>query len=507
MSRTAVGKTGVSARLKERAIHAPGETALITWSARDSVVWTWAELEHVTGHIADAILSAAEIAGPCAVLMRPGQGASGLCDLIGLLRTRVPGAVLARTAAQSGEEALVHDLHRSGRRVIYLADGCIRLADDSIAARDPLPACSLLIPTGGSTGKPKLVIDEWIRTVDVRPRAVRPSSVMHWRPGQRQVVVGPLHHAAALTFLVEGLTDGNMLLIPQEFDADDVLNAIGQWRAEWMQLTPFYMRHFALRVDRGHHDLSSLRALLHMGAPCQDYLKRYWIKHIGEHHIFEMYGATEGIGVTLATGKEWSQRPGTVGRGFFTQIRILDSARCEMEPDQEGDIFMRAGALTRRLYLRSTERPRFTADGFATVGDRGKLDADGYLYLASRQFGRIQVGDETVDPTDVEAVLRSHPNVIDAAVVGIPNGRLGASLVAFVVAREQADLRHLRAHLRSHLSRHQIPRALRFVEQLLYTEAGKVDRRRLTELAALTPTSGHQAGLGRTLDAPTEDVR
>jgi bile acid-coenzyme A ligase len=124
-----------------------------------------------------------------------------------------------------------------------------------------------------------------------------------------------------------------------------------------------------------------------------------------------------------------------------------------------------------------------TPDGFTTVGDHGWMDPDAYLYLAPRQLRRIQVGGETVDPADVEAALIAHPAVADAAVIGIPDERLGESVLAFVVSRSPSDARELKAYLRSCLSRHQVPRALRFVGQIPWTDAGKVDRRRLTELA------------------------
>jgi bile acid-coenzyme A ligase len=438
------------------------------------------------------VTEAARQAGPCVVLLRAGARPPALWHLIGALRTDVPCAVLPRTASSLEEEALATALRRRGCRIIELADGEARVGAAPVTEGRWLPAQSLLMATGGSAGKPKVVIDTRIRDVGARPRGTRPVSLMNWRPGQRQVVVGALHHAAALTFLAEGLADGNTLLIPGAFAADDVLAAVARWRAEWLQLTPYHLRHLALAMRSGHHNVSSVRGLLHMAAPCPEELKRYWIGQVGADRVFEMYGSTEGIGITVASGREWLRRPGTVGRGFFTRIRILGPDGHPLGPGHEGEVYMRSGRAASDPYLNPADRLGVTADGFATVGDRGRLDADGYLYLAPRQPCRIQVGGETVNPADVEAALMAHPDVADAAVAGLPDERLGESLLAVVVARGPADAATLKAYLRSRLSPHQVPRAVRFASHLPYTEAGKLDRRRLA--SGSDPNAGEARG-------------
>jgi bile acid-coenzyme A ligase len=209
-------------------------------------------------------------------------------------------------------------------------------------------------------------------------------------------------------------------------------------------------------------------------------LKRRWLELLGAERVFEMYGATEGIGVTIARGDEWLHRPGTVGRGFFTHVRVLDERGRAVPAGGTGLVYLRSGASARRVYLDRRDRLLTTVDNFVSVGDRGRLDPAGYLYLTSRQATRIQVGGETVDPTEVEYVLTEHPGVLDAAVIGVPDERLGESLAALVVSTGSEDRRSIRDFLRSRLARHKVPRTIRYVTELPRTDAGKLDRRRLT---------------------------
>lgn len=484
---TLPAETAISRRLRERASNAPGGPALVTWSARQTRIWSWAELERTTGRVADALNAAAKQVGHCAVLLRSGPLPDALTAFLGFLRTDIPGAVLAGTATPQAEEAIIEALARRSCRVIRIVGEATSFSAGSRAVQTMdsggLPPHSLLMMTGGSAGEPKTVINEWIRRMPARPDATRPSRAMNWRPGQTQLVSGPVHHAAALTFVIEGLADGNTLLIPQAFNSDEVLAAMGHWRAEWLQVTPYHLRQLGISLQTGHYDLSSVQGLLHMAAPCPDQLKRYWIDQIGADRVFEMYGMTEGIGVTLASGGEWLERPGTVGRGFFTQIRILDDDGRRMGVGQKGEIYMRSALTSCHPYLDASYVLNSTADGFFSVGDHGRVDADGYLYLAPRQLRRVQVGGETVDPADVETALMTHPLVIDAAVVGVPDERLGESLVALVEARGPCDARQLKAYLRPRLSPQQLPRTVRFVDRLPYAETGKLDRQQLAELA------------------------
>ena len=477
--------TSLRAGIRARAAADPAEPALVTRTAagRESV-WTWKELDHATAAVAGQVTAAAACSGRCVLLAPPGGEPAAVLSLVGMLRTDLPVAV-APAKAPAERHALTEALRSHGHAVISVDDGDVRVERSiSAAGTTLLPAASVLIATSGSAGRPKVVVDSWMRTVGGRPRATRPSSVMNWRAGQRQLVLGPFHHAAPLTYFIEGLTDGNTLVLPGRFEPTAALAAIGDWRVEWLQATPYHLRQLAAALrSPSAPGLSSVRGLLHLAAPCPDQLKRDWIGLLGAERVFEMYGATEGIGVTVASGDEWLRHPGTVGRGFFTELRILDEEGRRLSPGETGEVYMRSGPAARRRYLGREGKGALTADGFASVGDRGWTDREGYLYLAARRLARIQVGGEMVDPSEVELVLSRHPDVVEAAVAGIPDEHLGESLVALIITARPADPRLMKGYLRERLAGYKVPRVLRFVVELPHTEAGKIDRPRLAELA------------------------
>jgi len=226
---------------------------------------------------------------------------------------------------------------------------------------------------------------------------------------------------------------------------------------------------------------ASVRAMLHTAARCDADTKRGWIDLLGPGRVYELYGATEGVGVTLARGDEWLARPGTVGRGVLTQVRVLDQAGRPVPAGVTGTVFLRTPQRAGRSGYVGGQAIRATADGFATVGDRGRLDRDGYLYLEPRDHDTINVGGEKVDPDEVEEALRDHPAVADAVAVAVPHPTLGSVVGAHLVLRPGASVRkaELAAHCGRRLAGYKIPKHFTFTDQIPRSAAGKLQRWRL----------------------------
>jgi len=241
------------------------------------------------------------------------------------------------------------------------------------------------------------------------------------------------------------------------------------------------MREILRLPDLDPAGFTSLRAMLHTAARCDADTKRGWIGLLGPERVYELYGAPEGVGVTLVRGDEWLARPGTVGRGFLTQVRILDDAGKLVPPGTAGTVFMRTPQRVGRSDYVNEQAIRTTLDGFATVGDHGRLDQDGYLYLEPRDHDIINVGGEKVDPDEVEAALRDHPAVVDAVAVAVPHRTLGSVVGVHVVLRPGASVRRaeLAAHCGRRLVGYKIPKHFTFVDQVPRSAAGKIQRWRL----------------------------
>jgi bile acid-coenzyme A ligase len=338
-----------------------------------------------------------------------------------------------------------------------------------------------LLATGASTGIPK---------ISARPGPLRydpartPSPVIQqtgWRTAQRQLIVGPLYHAAPFSALLDALLDSNTVVLQPLFTPQWTVELVRRYAIEWLQLTPTHMREILRLPDLDPAGFASLRAVLHTAARCDADTKRGWIDLLGPERVYELYGATEGIGVTLVRGDEWLVRPGTVGRGFLTQIRILDDTGNPVPPGTTGTVFMRTPRRVGRSDYVNDQAIRTTPDGFATVGDHGRLDRDGYLYLEPRDHDTINVGGEKVDPDEVETALRDHPAVVDAVAVAVPHQTLGSVVGAHVVLQRGASVRkaELAAHCGRRLAGYKIPKHFTFVDQVPRSAAGKIQRWRL----------------------------
>jgi bile acid-coenzyme A ligase len=342
-------------------------------------------------------------------------------------------------------------------------------------------AVAYLLATGASTGIPK---------ISARPGPLRydpagtPSLVIRqagWRTGQRQLIVGPLYHAAPFTAFVDALLDSNTVVLQPLFAPQWTAELVRRYAIEWVQLTPTHMRGILQLPDLDPAGFASLRAMLHTAARCDPGTKRGWIGLLGPERVYELYGATEGIGVTLVRGDEWLARPGTVGRGFLTQIRILNETGSPVSPGTSGTVFMRTPQRVGRSDYINDRVIRTTLDGFATVGDHGRMDTGGYLFLEPRDHDIINVGGEKVDPDEVEAALRDHPAVADAVAVAVPHPALGSVVGAQVVLRPGTSVRkaELAGHCGRRLAGYKIPKQFTFVDQIPRTAAGKIQRWRL----------------------------
>jgi bile acid-coenzyme A ligase len=231
--------------------------------------------------------------------------------------------------------------------------------------------------------------------------------------------------------------------------------------------------------DRESYDVSSLRVVMHLAAPCPPWLKQAWIDWLGPEKVWELYAATEVQAVTLMHGQEWLDHPGTVGKAAIGEIKILDDDGNPVPNGTVGEVWMRRGEGVDNPYRYLGAEARAIGDGWESVGDMGRLDDDGYLYLADRKGDMILVGGANVYPAEVEAALLEHPAVRGAVVIGVPHEDLGNVPHAFVEVDGEVTDDDLRAHLSQLLVSYKVPRSFDRVTEPLRDDAGKVRRANL----------------------------
>jgi long-chain acyl-CoA synthetase len=253
-----------------------------------------------------------------------------------------------------------------------------------------------------------------------------------------------------------------------------------------------FVRLLALPEEvRQRYDLSSHRCVIHAAAPCPVAVKRAMIEWWGPI-LHEYYAGSESIGTTMIDSEEWLRRPGSVGRPVNgVTVHICDETGQELPPGEVGQIWFEGGP--RFAYHNAPEKTAgsYNARGWASLGDLGSLDEEGFLFLSDRRADLILSGGVNLYPQEIEAVLAQHPAVAEVAVVGVPHPEFGEQVRAVVVPRDPAAAgpaleAALVAHCRAHLAGPKLPRSMEFVAELPRSEAGKLLRRILKE-RYLTP--------------------
>jgi bile acid-coenzyme A ligase len=342
------------------------------------------------------------------------------------------------------------------------------------------------LTSGGSTGRPKLI-------VNARRGQADPSvPIVGMSIDGVQLVPGPLYHNGPFTFSMNGLLTGSTIVLMDRFDATGVLELIERYQVDWMFAVPTMLRRiWQLPAEvREVADLSSLRVLFSSGSPWPVWLKQEYLQWLGPDRILESYGGTESYGSTSITGREALDHSGSVGRPTGgSAVRILDPETGEELPHGAergiGEIYFMAsgGPGSTYHYVGAEAKSR---DGWETLGDLGYLDDEGYLYLVDRRTDMVISGGVNIYPAEVEAALERHPLVRSAAVIGLPDDDLGQLVHAIVdvgsaTSEETPDFAALRTHLQEYLVPYKVPRTFEIVTEPLRDDAGKVRRSALRE--------------------------
>jgi bile acid-coenzyme A ligase len=352
-----------------------------------------------------------------------------------------------------------------------------------------VPASFKAPTSGGSTGRPKLIVatqaGTWEALEGFATLLRIPADGVH-------LVTGPLYHNGPLTTSLLALLKGNHVVVMPRFDAAGALALVERHRVDWMYAVPTMM-HRIWRLPEGERrrfDVSSLRVLFHMAAPCAAWLKQAWIEWLGAERVLELYGGTEAQSFTVITGEEWLAHRGSVGRPVFGEMRVLDPEGREVAPGTVGEIWMRRGADAPPSYRYLGAEARSRPGGWESLGDMGWMGADGYVYLSDRDTDMILVGGANVYPAEVEAALDEHPGVRSSCVIGLPDDDYGSVVHAIIQTAAPLAETELDAFLRARLAGYKRPRSWEFVTQPLRGDDGKVRRSalRAERVAARRPS-------------------
>ena len=360
------------------------------------------------------------------------------------------------------------------------------LANDGAAALPPLDPeeVALLQYTGGTTGTPKGAMlthanlhANAAQVNDLDPRA---------GDGDADRILGvlPFFHVFANTCVLNRtvLNGGSIAMLPR-FEAGAALKALAASRATSLPGVPTMYQALLDHPDCAHTDFSSLRICISGGAPLSAALQARWQATTGAR-LVEGYGLTESSGVVSTNPYEGENRLGTIGQPLpATRVRLLDQEDPTQEAEERGEIAVKGPQIMRGYWQRPDADAEVFADGWLRTGDVGTIDDDGFVRVVDRIKDMIAVGGFKVFPSQIEAVLSTHPAVRECLVLGLPDPYAGERPRGYAVLDPEAGVApaadELRDWLNAKLGKHERVDAVVLRDALPKTPIGKPSRKDL----------------------------
>ena len=346
-----------------------------------------------------------------------------------------------------------------------------------------------MLYSSGTTGKPKGIKPAAIGGPLGAPNSFSLLVQGLYGAGEDTVYLSPapLYHAAPAGWSTTMHRLGATVVVMERFDAEECLALIERHRVTHAQFVPTHLiRMLQLPAEvRARYDLSSLRYAVHAAAPCPVDVKRAVIDWWGPV-VYEYYSGSEGAGFCAIDSAQWLAHPGSVGRPMTGAAHILDEDGNELPVGESGQVWFET--MHRFEYHGDEEKTAgaYNDRGWASLGDVGSLDAEGYLYLNDRVSNMIISGGVNIYPAEIEAVLFQHPRVRDCIVIGVADPEMGEAVRAVVepiapVADEITFADELREFCRERIARFKCPTSVVFVEQLPRLPTGKLSKRMLPD--------------------------
>ncbi len=404
--------------------------------------------------------------------------------------------VLIMSAYKSDLASAVVPLTPKVRRRL-MVDGTVPEYEDYDEAVAAFPAEKLaeeplgrtMLYSSGSTGRPKGVWRPLTgRTVQEGKPALVPVYETLYGMGPETVYLSPapIYHSAPLLFSTDSMALGATVVMMEKFDAEQALALIEKHRVTHAQfVATMFSRMLKLPAEvREKYDLSSLEYVITGAAPCSVEIKQAMIDWLGPI-VHEYYAGTEDTGATVITSEEFLKHPGSVGQAALeSTIHICGPDGEELPAGEVGRIYFETnevvagfqyyGEPDKTAAAHHPDHPNWTA-----LGDLGRLDDEGYLYLADRESFMIIAGGVNIYPQEIENAMVLHPEVQDVAVFGVPNEDLGEEVKAVVQlvdpSRDHAEMTaELLRHCAEHLARFKIPRSIDFLQEFPRSPTGKL---------------------------------
>jgi acyl-CoA synthetase (AMP-forming)/AMP-acid ligase II len=343
---------------------------------------------------------------------------------------------------------------------------------------------AVMIYTSGTTGKPKGALR---RGTGDPAQTQLMIAYYGYRPDDVYLTTGPLYHSGPGGFMGIGQLLGQTVVVQRKFNPEDWLRLVHTYRctSTFSAPTPIRMICNLPEEVKNRYDRSSMRVMIANAAPWPFALKQQYVANFPPESLWEVYGSTEmGVNCILRP-EDQMRKPGSCGRPApGVEIRLYDEQGNTVDgigPDHTGELFVRSASMFADYYKQHDKYLEDQRDGWQTVGDIAYRDEEGFFYICDRKKDMIISGGMNVYPAEIESALEAHPDVVEAAVFGIPSEEWGETVHAVVVPRTGSGLddHTVIAHAKATLANYKVPRSVSFVDELPKTGSGKVLKREL----------------------------
>jgi amino acid adenylation domain-containing protein len=466
--------------------------------------------------------------------LKPGDKAAflmdnGLFTVQLFLGTMYGGMVSVPLNVRAGAAQLAYTIEHCDAKVVFVEDQYAALAEEALAgcsrtvqliptdidafATDlgaPLtdvphaPAAedvALLMYTSGSVGQPKAAIHSH-RTILAHGRNSMTSHEL--TPADRALLVLPIYHInAECVTLMPTLMSGGSVIVPRHFGVSQFWDWLEDYRCTWSAVVPTIISQLLdwkdARAGQREGTFRRVRFIRSSSAPLSPSLQHEFMAKF-PIRLIQAMGSSEAGNIFANPQAPGANKIGSPGRAWGFETRIVNPEGADVPSGEPGEVLLRGPAVTRGYYKDAEQTAAvFDQEGWLHTGDLAYQDQDGYFFIIGRSKELIIKGGMNIAPRQIDEVLESHPAVLEAAVVGVPDHYLGEDLIAFAILRSDAkgDEKGLLAFCERHLGHFKTPTRIHFVADLPKGPSGKVQRLRLLEeavqLAAAAPSynNGH----------------
>ncbi|GKV69385.1 long-chain-fatty-acid--CoA ligase [Sporosarcina sp. NCCP-2716] len=338
---------------------------------------------------------------------------------------------------------------------------------------------AVILYTSGTTGRPKGAM---LTHKNLYSNASDVGEYLGFSSEDRVVATLPVFHVFALTVVVNApLVQGATIVLVPRFSPADVFQTIKEQKATIFAGVPTMYNFMYQYPGASREDFESIRLAISGGsslpvALLENFEEKFHVK------ISEGYGLSEASPVTTFNPLDRERVPGSIGTSILNvENKIVDELGDEVPVGQVGELIVRGNNVMKGYYKMPEETAAVLRDGWLYTGDLARKDEDGYFYIVDRKKDLIIVGGYNVYPREVEEVLFQHRDLVEAAVLGVPDPDFGEEVLAYVVKKEGSDVTEadLLDFCSKRLAKYKVPKHIEFLDELPKNTTGKILRRSL----------------------------